>query len=344
MSEFTHSNERLVMPDGMTGDIDAHYATHIQPFCEVFEQRRQVAISASEKRKPFAIAGYVAGIALVIGSHYFPPQDPSEDISLVVKVIVIATISLFIRFWHTSPKDAYEESIKEEIFPRIFSFFGDDYIYSPSAEGVAVKDLKSFGIVPRFNHNGDSNEDLVRGSYKGVSVQLFESKLERSGNTSRETVFSGLFITLSMHKKFRGHTVVKRDGGKLGNFLNDKTTKLEHVKLEDPTFEKMFEIYSSDQVEARYLLTPAFMERLIHLEAIFLGQDNEDSKIRKSNLQAAFYDRHLLLMIPSDTNRFEVRGINERVTFYEEINTVLAEMQDIFGIVEHLKLHENTRL
>ena len=35
------------------------------------------------------------------------------------------------------------------------------------------------------------------------------------------------------------------------------------VKLEDPEFEKLFVVYSTDQIEARYILSPALMRRLV---------------------------------------------------------------------------------
>lgn len=35
------------------------------------------------------------------------------------------------------------------------------------------------------------------------------------------------------------------------------------VRLEDPEFEKIFVVYSSDEVEARYILSTSFMERLV---------------------------------------------------------------------------------
>jgi hypothetical protein len=47
---------------------------------------------------------------------------------------------------------------------------------------------------------------------------------------------------------------------------------LKRVGLEDPKFEKVFEVYGSDQVEARYLVHPVLMERLLDLEASFHGQ------------------------------------------------------------------------
>lgn len=91
-----------------------------------------------------------------------------------------------------------------------------------------------------------------------------------------------------MNKRFSGKTIVRKDSTPIGNFLSGLTTKLERVTLEDPIFERQFEVYSNDQVEARYLLTTSFMERLLELSALY------DNKI-----ECCFYDDNLLLKIPS---------------------------------------------
>ena len=46
-------------------------------------------------------------------------------------------------------------------------------------------------------------------------------------------VFSGIVIHLSMNKSFSGLTIVAKDSGKLSNWLKDKLSKMENVKLED---------------------------------------------------------------------------------------------------------------
>src|SRR5436189_219873 len=43
-------------------------------------------------------------------------------------------------------------------------------------------------------------------------------------------------------------------------------------RLEDPVFEKAFEVYGTDQIESRFILTPDFMERLLGLERTFQGK------------------------------------------------------------------------
>jgi len=106
------------------------------------------------------------------------------------------------------------------------------------------------------------------------------------------------------------------------------------VRLEDPNFEKRFEVFSTDQVEARYLLTPSFMERLMALSSLF----------NDAHIQCSFYDDRLLLMIPSSDDRFDAISAFQPVTFEQEINTILAEMALIFDIVTVLKLNERTGL
>ena len=73
-----------------------------------------------------------------------------------------------------------------------------------------------------------------------------------------------------MNKRFKGKTVVRKDSGIIGNWFKKKFSSLKNVKLEDPNFEKMFEVYSDDQVESRYLLTVTFMERLKELAETFV--------------------------------------------------------------------------
>ena len=81
-------------------------------------------------------------------------------------------------------------------------------------------------------------------------------------------MFNGLLAELAFPGRFSGVTVVAKDGGLLGNAFRDfvQASGLERVRLEDPRFEERYQVYSSDQISARALLTPAVMERLMELE------------------------------------------------------------------------------
>ncbi len=176
-------------------------------------------------------------------------------------------------------------------------------------------------------------------SWKGVRLELTETKLTEEHGSGKDrrtvTVFQGLLIVLTMNKNFSGRTIIKRDVGKVLNWFTDTfDRKLESVRLEDPRFERKFEVYSSDQVEARYLLTPTFMERLMELRAVF----------HKAPIQGSFFDDKLLLTIKTGQDRFETASIFRPATFVREINTILKEMPAIFRIIEVLKLDQRTGL
>ncbi|MBN2570546.1 MAG: DUF3137 domain-containing protein [Ignavibacteriales bacterium] len=83
--------------------------------------------------------------------------------------------------------------------------------------------------------------------------------------------FQGLFMVANYNKKFKGTTVVipdrfEKSFGFLANsFQKLSSKKGEFVYLENVDFEKEFVVYSSDQIEARIILSPRMMERIIQL-------------------------------------------------------------------------------
>ena len=74
------------------------------------------------------------------------------------------------------------------------------------------------------------------------------------------------FLKFQMYNNFKCKTVVS-DG-------TAKTKGLKEVILEDPEFKNIWAVHSDDQVEARYLLTVTFMERLKELNT-FISQFND---------------------------------------------------------------------
>jgi hypothetical protein len=100
-----------------------------------------------------------------------------------------------------------------------------------------------------------------------VRMSMIEAELETGGKNSR-TVFNGLIVALDFPGRFTGTTVVTKDAGwtaTAGEFLGLKA--LDRVRLEDPRFEDRYQVYGSDQVAARALLTPAVMQRIMELES-----------------------------------------------------------------------------
>ena len=163
----------------------------------------------------------------------------------------------------TSLNNAYRRAYKTRIIPHLSRCFGD-LDYRPAQE-PDLKRLVKLGLIPGFGKK--RVEDEIFGAYKGVRLNIVEANLETGGKNS-SVVFNGLLAELAFPGRFPGVTIVAKDAGVVGNVLRDFTgaAGLERVRLEDPRFEDRYQVYSSDQIGARALLTPAVMERLMELD------------------------------------------------------------------------------
>lgn len=296
------------------------------------------------------------------------PQNFAEIISYIfVPIIAIAATMI----WSANSK--YNNAMKYDLFGAIFKFF-EGFKYSPEgsdgkvykkyditpdysfamAEDLVTGSYKDISLryeevnlfkaekVSSFAAHKDGDitsiglAALLNNNLKVRTTSSYDKKEEI------KRVFNGLILTLGFNKNFNGRTVIRKESGKIGNLLghklgnlfDEKAKDLKKVKLEDPVFEEMFEVYSEDQIEARYLLTTSFMERVKNLSDFF-----ESSKV-----EAEFLENELFIMFRSKLNLFEPSSIFKEVNLIEECKTVISQLHLIFGVVEALKLNEKTGL
>ena len=110
--------------------------------------------------------------------------------------------------------------------------------------------------------------------------------------------------------------------------------KLLKLMLEDTQFNKKFKAYSSDQIEGRYLLTTAFMERLLNIQTTFGTKD----------IKCSFYDDKLMIAISTNKNLFELGNLFCKVDKSIYIERFLDEIISILIMIDYFKLDENTKL
>ncbi|MCL1063031.1 DUF3137 domain-containing protein [Shewanella benthica] len=319
-------SQRLVAVRGEIESLRAHYNEYIEPLTRKFENRRVACLKAIRQRIYMSV---IIFLVIVLVVYLF---DTRQRLDIPWFLYLLPALPLF--WWSSRPVKRYKSDVKEQVFPKIFSYFGDDFIFSPT-HSMSLPVLKRSKLLPHYD---DAKfDDYVQGTYKGVEIAINELQLtkevRRDKRTDTETVFRGVMVQLSSHKKFNGHTVVVKARGGLINFLSDSFNSLSRVKLEDPRFEQRFDVFSSDQIEARYLLTVSFMERLQELASSFTGK-----------IQCAFYDDKLLIMLASRDNRFELGSIFNGATFEYEFSQINKEMQQLFAMIEVLKLDEYTGL
>ena len=162
-------------------------------------------------------------------------------------------------------------------------------------------------------HDRANFEDLWYGNLAGQAFTLHEAHLEdeRGSGKNRHwvTVFRGPIITIGFARKFHGVTLLERSGRhkKFGLFGEKEElemadgTVLAIADMVHPDFEDAFTVFTTDQVEARYLVHPVYIERLIALEASFSGQ----------NIRTLFRDGQLTVVLKTD-NMFESGSLDAR--------------------------------
>ena len=188
--------------------------------------------------------------------------------------------------------------------------------------------------TPAFDYLDDVNlmpgwddrkfEDMIQGERAGADFSLVECKLteEQGSGKNRRTVttFQGLLFHIQYPDRFLGRTVIARQGWSKGWFSNKD---LEKVDLTSVELERAFTVYSNDQVEARYLLTPDRMERLIALERHFKG----------GKLRGIFEGDHLTLALEAK-DQFEAGSIWKPLVDPQRYISALTEIGLVCDIID----------
>ena len=156
--------------------------------------------------------------------------------------------------------------------------------------------LKAVGLMPTYDSR--KFEDLIEGVRADAAFTMVECKLtqQQGSGKNRRTVtkFQGLLLNIEYPDSFLGRTLLARDGW----WSWGRKNGMQEVQLVSKELEDAFTVYSTDQVEARTLLTPDRMERLIALERHFKG----------SKLRGVFEEGHLTIALEAK-DQFEAGSI-----------------------------------
>lgn len=117
----------------------------------------------------------------------------------------------------------------------------------------------------------------------------------------------------------------------------EKQKSMQTVKLESTNFDKRFNVFSKNQVEARYLLTPTFIEKFTRFYTAF----------GTNKAKCSFYKDHsgndrIMFAISTWKDLFEPGNLFTPVN--EPKYLFLSDFTSIFNMIEFFKLDEKTKL
>lgn len=255
-------------------DFQQKYGDEIK---EMEDSRKET----SKKTRMLAIIGIIASLTMV-GCIMMFGQDISDKYGSTVFIIGFMILSCGFAFFYSrrAKKKAMENpvgvdftSFKGTMYDRMAKYIHPKYQYFEHAH-VGLAELFHAGLFKENMYTITGGDQFV-GQYKGVPFQLCDLGLTFRPNFRKEkepddTVFSGKYFVAKFPKTFQANILIVPKKGIMGSFsdndISDYINKSnQKVVLEDPEFQKMFTVYCDDQVASRYVLTPAFMEKVKEL-------------------------------------------------------------------------------
>ena len=293
------------------------------------------------QRKKIASSKIQGWGAIILGVACFAIGSILSQVILAIIGFIIVVPGAIILFRISDDIKTYKYRFKQEIIGAALSSIHQNLTFDHE-NGISESEFVNaqlFARTPDRYHT----EDLIAGKDEKTAFYFAEVhaeyKTEIQTKNGRQVhwhdILKGIVFSADFNKNFNGITVVrpKDFGSSIGAWFSkniysfgDKDT----VQLESDYFTKKFVTQSSDQVEARYILTPAMMEKISEL--------NDRSAYCVS---LSFINSSVYIAFPLDHNYFEPPVFKTllKPDLLDEDMNILSFM---FGIIKELDL--NTRI
>jgi len=170
------------------------------------------------------------------------------------------------------------------------------------------------------------SEDLMTGEFEGVQFQSADVKLQDVRSTGKSTtvvtVFLGRVYKFEFNKRFKSNIVINQP-----NFFKH-LFGWNRIKTESTQFNSELSIYSDNEHDAFYILTPHFMQRLLILD-------------RKYNdkISFSFINNQLYVAINTNCDTFDLKMFHP--LDLSILDDYRKQLEDVKDFVHQLNL-DNT--
>ncbi len=298
-------------------------------------------ISLENQRKNLKNKYIFYGLGIVLSSlmvFFFSKQN-----SIILYIGIAGIITFIILFFMLKKaKNLYRHNFKVNVVKEIIQLINPEWSYEPNGR-ISESNYRNSNLFPS-HYDRYKGDDLVSGIIEKTDFRFSELHTEyktvttdKDGKRTEQwhTIFKGLFAHADFNKEIKGETLVLPDTaeklfGNFGKKLQSASGRGKLIKLENTEFEKQFVVYGSDQVEARYILTPTMMEAMVRIK-----------KKYNKNVHFAFSGSRVYMAISFSKDLFEPRVFKSGVRFED-----MEQMNEQFSIIQTI-IHEmnlNTRI
>ena len=271
----------------------------------------RAALQKSVKKAGLIAAVVGTGVGALV-ARFWDEVAPGVFFGISVYGVVSALLT-------ASKRRNFRSNFKSRIVASIAKSFGLSY---DESDGLTADEF--FEIYDCYI-NEQSSEDMMSGEVQGVRVRFSDfyaaEKVRTKNGTRTDVKFQGVLFVADFHKRLNCEVRVchknSRNLRKYGQRAN----------MDDVKFEEFFNVYTTDQVGARYALTPLLMQRLTEVY-LRLG----------SQINAVLREDKIYVAIETWRDNFEPR-IDCSLKQDATIELYVDEIGALAGIVSELNLN-----
>ncbi len=326
-----------------------YYHKNVMPTLLQFEKERKQWILIYR-----FLSFFILSAAIISGIYLYTLLG---RLSLGLIVLLMALIIIY--FSRKTFKKKFESKVKPLIMESLMKAFGNfHWTEKPLIKSSELFNAKIFGKFTKRNDDdnfyGKYNDvdivinEMALYEYKDISAkyrniykegeELFNPEYYVKSEMRKKYVqtFYGIVLKVPMNKNFTGETFVGSE-----ELINPEKHDLEQVQLEDVEFNKIFSSFSTNQVEARYILTASFMERLKEISKEFKTK----SIFAYQTVSAAFLNNTAYIAISSaGRDMFSICDFSKPLTNAEQYQKLFNDIISVISIIDTLKLDTKTNL
>jgi len=250
-------------------------------------------------------------------------------------LLVILSIILFIKA--SIYKNKYTYLYKENLVYPLLNENFDNVLFNANG-GFNESYINNIGLIKRGNSY--HSEDYLEATYNGVNfkhadVKVIEESYTEEYNSDNQdyetrinhnTYFMGRILEIDCpYKDIKSVQIFTNSFKNRGNSKYDMT----YIEVESVDFNNQFDVFTANDMEAFYILTPPLMEKLIEL------------KEKYKNIGLCYQDNKLYIAIWTPTNTFDgmetkINSYDRYINYDEEQNKIIEELNVIKEFIDKL--------
>jgi hypothetical protein len=272
-------------------------------------------------------------------------DEQLAEYSLIVLVLffLLSLTSGFVFSRWNSINRKLNKILNPLIFEKVLQILGftGNHVTEESVTEAEIVNLLDHSELITETRNEYQIDDMVSAEFHGRSLFLSELAVKYVSSSGKKrsgrNVFHGFFVVHDLPRSLEGKTFITTEGDKKGfgniswwrqKFRTKETPR--ETLLEWNDFENKLHVATTNEIEARYILTPDFMQELYNWWSE-----------RGGNIRISFLDNRLYLLYPDMHVKIGVStaGFSEK-NLKQYLLTVMRPVWHL----QHLMKHAESRL